>query len=94
MEHVIDHNADVIFVTETWLKSDRNKITSEIQDYGYRLKHCIRKDDVKDRGGGIIVRSSLSVSQISNKLFTLFEHVIVKLQCTRKQTNSVIHCHL
>ena len=88
MEHVIDHNADVIFVTETWLKSDRKKITSEIQNYGYRLKHCIRKDDFKDRGGGvgIIVRSSLSVTQISNKSFTSFEHVIVKLQCTRKQT--------
>ena len=88
MEQVIDHNADVIFITETWLKSDKNKITAEIQEYGYRLKHCVRNDAVKDRGGGvgIAVRSTISVTQISHKSFTSFEHVIVKLLGTKRQT--------
>jgi len=88
MEHVSDHDPDVAFVTETWLKSDKNKITAEIKTYGYDLKHCIRNDPEKDRGGGvgILVRSTLSVTQVSTKSFTSFEHVVVKLPCSNKKT--------
>ena len=88
MEHVSDHDPDVAFVTETWLKSDKNKITAEIKTYGYDLKHCIRNDPEKDRGGGvgILVRSTLSVKQVSTKSFTSFEHVVIKLHCSNKKT--------
>ena len=87
MEHMIDHSADVGFTIETWLKSDKNKVTADIKSYGYTLKHNIRKDPEKDRGGGvgIIVRSTLSVTQLSSKSFTSFEHVAIKLNCTNKK---------
>ena len=87
MEYLIDHNADVGFTIETWLKSDKNKVTADIKSYGYTLKHNIRKDPEKDRGGGvgIIVRSTLSVTQLSSKSFTSFEHVAIKLNCTNKK---------
>ena len=41
MEYLIDHNADVAFTIETWLKSDKNKVTADIKSYGYTLKHNI-----------------------------------------------------
>ena len=68
MEYLIDHNADVGFTIETWLKSDKNKVTADIKSYGYTLKHNIRNDPEKDRGGGvgIIVRSTLSATQLSS----------------------------
>ena len=87
MEYMIDHNADVGFTIETWLKSDRNKVTADIKSHGYILKHNIRKDPEKDRGGGvgIIVRSTLSATQLSSRSFTSFEHVAIKLNCTNKR---------
>lgn len=88
MEHVSDHNADVAFITETWLKSDKNQITADIQTHGYRLKHSIRNDPDKERGGGvgILVRSTMSVTQLSSKPFSSFEHVVIKLTCSKRKT--------
>ena len=34
MEHLTDQNPDVIFLTETWLTSEKNNITAEIREYG------------------------------------------------------------
>ncbi len=87
MEHVTDHNADVAFITETWLKSDKNKVTAEIKSYGYELKHNIRKDPEKEKGGGvgILVRSTLSVTQLTSRSFTSFEHVVIKLKCSNRK---------
>lgn len=88
MEHVSDHSADVAFITETWLKSDNNAVTADIKNHGYKLKHSIRNDPDKDRGGGvgILVRSSLSVTQLSTKSFSSFEHVVIKLPCGNRTT--------
>ncbi len=38
MEFLIDHNTDIAFITETWLKSDKNSVTAEIKNYGFELK--------------------------------------------------------
>ena len=32
MEHLTDINPDVVFLTETWLESDKNSITAEMKD--------------------------------------------------------------
>ena len=53
MEHLLDCNSDVVFLTETWLQSDENAITAEIKTYGYRLLHDRRKDRAKELGGGV-----------------------------------------
>lgn len=42
MEHILDHDSDIAFITETWLTSTNNSITSEIRDYKYLIKHNIR----------------------------------------------------
>ena len=52
MEHLSDHECDIAFFTETWLTSERNRITADIKDHGFTLKHNIRNNPEKERGGG------------------------------------------
>ena len=86
MEHILDRNSDVVFLTETWLQSDKNAVTAEIQTYGYKLLHNRRKDREKDRGGGvgILVKSSYMAKQIPAKQFLSFEHTVVRVPVAKK----------
>ena len=88
MEHIVDRNSEVVFITETWLHSDKNSVTAEVKTYGYQLLHDIRKDREKDRGGGvgIFIKSSIRAKQLPVKHFTSFEHTIVKIPLVRKGT--------
>ena len=43
MEHVIDWDADVLFLSETWLKSKNNSVTAKFLEYGYKLFHNIHR---------------------------------------------------
>ena len=52
MEHILNCDADVIFITETWMPDDTNDITATIKSYGYQLLHNRRKDREKTLGGG------------------------------------------
>ena len=87
MEHLSDHDIDIAYITETWLKSDKNEITSEIKGYGYELKHNVRNDPVKERGGGVgfAIRSTLVATQLPSKSFASFEHAISKLSCVNNK---------
>ena len=87
MEHLSDHDIDIAYITETWLKSDKNEITSEIKGYGYELKHNVRNDPVKERGGGVgfAIRSTLVATQLPSKSFASFEHAINKLSCVNNK---------
>ena len=81
MEHLTDINPDVVFLTETWLTSEKNNITAEVKDYGFELLHKIRKNREKDRGGGVgvMIRSTISCKQTVSKDFVSFEHNVVKI---------------
>ena len=87
MEHIIDRESDIVFLTETWLQSDNNSITAEIKTYGYRLLHNRREDRAKDRGGGvgILVKSKLNAKQLAAKHFSSFEHTVVKIALVNKK---------
>ena len=88
MEHILDRQSDVVFLTETWLQSEKNAVTAEIQTYGYKLLHNIRKDRDKELGGGvgIMVKSTLITKQLSVIHYTSFEHSIVKVPLLTKET--------
>ena len=88
MEHITDRNSDIIFVTETWLQSDKNSVTAEAKTYGYKMLHDIRKDREKDRGGGvgILIKSIIVAKQLPVKHFTSLEHTIVKIPGAQKRT--------
>ena len=53
MEHVVDNSADIVFLTETWLKSRKNAVTAAVQHYNYKLYHCNRTGQSKEEGGGV-----------------------------------------
>ena len=82
MEHIIDYDADLVFVTETWMESDKNDITAMIKDRGYAMIHNRRKNRDKDTGGGVgvIVKSTVKAKHISCKSFKSFEHTLVHLK--------------
>ena len=53
MEHIIDHNAGAVFLTETWMEADKNDITAMVKSYGYTLLHNRRRGREKEIGGGV-----------------------------------------
>ena len=81
MEHITDIDPEVVFLTETWLESDKNSVTAEAKTYGYKLLHNRRKDRAKEKGGGvgILVKTNINAKQLPVKHYTSFEHTIVKL---------------
>ena len=48
MEHIVDRGSDIVFITETWLQSDKNSVTAEAKTYGYRLLHDKRENREKE----------------------------------------------
>ena len=95
MEHILDCNSDIVFLTETWLQTDKNPITAEIKTYGYALLHDRRKDRQKDRGGGvgILVKSNVSTKQLKVKAYVSFEHTIVQIHLCNQKLLFVISVH-
>ena len=84
MEHVIDYNADVVFITETWMEAEKNDVTAIIKNRGYKLLHNRRKNRDKDTGGGvgIMVRNTMKAKPQSCKSFSSFEHSMVEVKLT------------
>ena len=84
MEHLIDSDADVVFISETWMESEKNDVTAMIKDRGYKLLHNRRKNREKDTGGGVgvIVKGTMSAKQLSSAHFSSFEHTMVNLKLT------------
>ena len=83
MEHLLDIKPDIVFLTETWLQSERNVITAEIKEFGYKLYHDIRQEERrKEIGGGfgIMVNPQLTTKQLPIKNFESFEHSIITVQ--------------
>ena len=86
MEHILDHDADIVFLTETWLTSDKNDTTAMVNTYGYKLIHTRRQGREKEVGGGvgILLKSSLTGKMITLKPFSSFEHTMVEIQLSNK----------
>ena len=85
MEHILDRKSDIVFLTETWLPSDKNSITAEVKTYGYKLLHNRRKDRLKEIGGGvgILIKDGLISKKLPVRQFISFEHSMVKLSLSR-----------
>ena len=88
MEHLLDRQPDVAFITETWLKSEKNSITAEIKSNGYELVHKIRKDRDKNCGGGvgILIKSAITHKPLPSKEFHSFECNIASIPLNNKRT--------
>ena len=93
MEHVKDYEADVIFLTETWMQFDNDDVTATVKTHGYKLLHNRRRNREKSTtGGGVgfMVKSSLIVRHVTAKHFSSFEQTMVKIKLKNNSTLTLI----
>lgn len=86
MEHIIDRNSDIVFITETWMTSEKDDLTAKMKEYGYIFRHKIRSERDKETGGGvgILIKPSISHKQVPCRQYSSFEHVVVKLSMNKE----------
>ena len=87
MEHLLDRDPSIVFISETWLKSNKNDVTALVSTCGYKLLHNIRKDRQKDLGGGvgILLKLTMSYKHLSSKQYSSFELTVVKIELQNKR---------
>ncbi len=77
-DYVIDHHADIMFLTETWMGGDTDKVViGELSPPGYTFINIPRPNDCHG-GIGVLHRQSLKL-QVYPSTFTAisFEYVII-----------------
>ena len=81
MEHIIDNDSDIVFLTETWLTANNNSITAKFKEYQYELYHIPRKGRIKTVGGGVgvIAKNIFEVKPITINQYKTFECSVNKL---------------
>ena len=84
MEHLLDRDPSVVFISEIWLKSDKNLVTSLVKTYGYILFHNRKKNREKDIGDGVgvLIKNGLeykhaSINHILPSNFVLLNCILV-----------------
>ena len=77
----MDRDPSVVFITETWLKTEKNHVTSLVKDYGYILLHNRRKNRAKELGGGvgILLKIGIDYKKMDFKQHSSFELFVVKI---------------
>ena len=52
---MVDHNADILLLTETWLKTENEDVVKigELEEDGYKLRHVTCKHTYMKKGGGV-----------------------------------------
>ena len=92
MEHILDRNSDLVFLTETWLTSDNNHVTALVKTYGYELLHERRRNREKETGGGvgILIKLNIKRKPLKCKMFSSFEHCITKIFLTNKKSVTLV----
>ena len=87
--------SDVIFISETWMKSQNNKTTATIKDYGYIMTHVIRDDPSKERGGGvgIIHKKDIGGKSVKpKKMFSSFQYTSVQIPLPKQNNKLILIC--
>ena len=84
---IVETNADLVFITETWITSNDTVKLNEMVPNGYDI---LLQHRVSRSGGGvaIIYRLSLDVSILPSPAFSTFEICCLKL----KMPNSCLNC--
>ena len=79
-DYVVDHQIDILGITETWTKSDgeSNRVVNELSPRGYSFIHVPRK---KRSGGGInlLYNTRLKNERVDCDSYASFEYSEVKL---------------
>ena len=72
--YIVDNDADMLIITETWLSSQDNVVVNRLVPDGYEIKHQARENR---RGGGvaIVYKSSISVDIKSKGITQSMEYI-------------------
>ena len=76
MDFILEHDLDILSITETWLKSDDSFSVSNVTPPGFSILSCPRL--CKHVGGvAVVIKNSLkiiepSIASFSTLKFTLF----------------------
>ena len=72
-EHIIDYEADFIFLSETWLSPNSGYIESYFKTINYNLYH---KPRINQRGGGvgILASNKYKLNELDLGLYDSFEY--------------------
>ena len=77
LDHVNEHNSDIVAITESWLSSEDSNnrtVSQECAQYDYKLFHVPRPNR---RGGGValLIKRGLNVITQAHSIRQSFEHV-------------------
>ena len=53
LQHISDYNADIVFLSETWMETEKNDVTAMIKESGFKMLHNRRLNREKLTGGGV-----------------------------------------
>ncbi len=83
--YILEHSADLVFITESWLKPSDDVIAGEVTPPGYKFFNVPRASENDCGGIAAIVREEFGLRQFPTGLiFTTFEHA-----CFTDSNNSV-----
>jgi exonuclease III len=86
MDLTLEHDLDVVAISETWLREEESAVVAEIKPPGYDFYHVARQtieDGPARRGGGvgILIRSSLKHEVIQRRRYDSFEAIEMMIRC-------------
>ena len=77
---LLEEDLDVVFITETWFKSQKNNCTATLREHGYSIFHFNRTD----RGGGgvaFIYKDCIKLSGGKCYNYDTFECIVGSMTC-------------
>ena len=87
-EYKNEHNLDILFFTESWLKPDDQMEIGEIENAGEFKFLTIPRSDRKGGGVGCLHKTSLDVKMLNTSNLSTFEHMA--LQIKTKHVNMTV----
>jgi exonuclease III len=93
-DYMVDHNADIFLMTETWLKTDDEDMVKigELEEDGYKLRHVPRKHTYMKKGGGVGVlhKTALTVKPKNQAKYKAFEYMEIVIKTTTKSVRTYV----
>ena len=90
-EHLLDQNADFMFITETWLKPSHSATIKELTPPGYTYVGHDRPGRRAGGGVGLLHRSTYEFNKLPTTRFETFEHMEVKSTTTSLKIIIIYH---
>ncbi len=92
-EQILEKNVDIMTITETWLKSNSESVTSDLCPEGYSFIGASRKSSKASRGGGLaaIYKSTLDMQVIPSDAYKSFEHLSILLKAASPMCLAIVY---